>query len=129
VLVSAALELMMVRRPLPYPAAVRERVRAMIDAQAWTDAILAIADIDRSRVIRHVVHDDGEWHCRIGSHLAVPHWLDEHAEFSHPVLALAILGALVDATSAATGSSAASTSRRPTADDEAVSAVGCDNYL
>jgi hypothetical protein len=131
-LVSAALELMIARRPVPYPAARREQIRALIDAQGWTDAILAIADVDRSRVIRYIVHEDGEWHCRIGSHLAVPHWLDDNAEFSHPVLALAILGALVETlrwVPAAAGSSPASASRRPTADTEAIPAVSCDNYL
>ncbi len=130
-LVFGALDLMVARRAAPYRAAWTQRIRALIDAQAWTDAVLAIADFDRSRSIHHVVYEDGEWHCRIGSQWAVPHWLGESAEFSHPVLALAILGALIDTLAWApeTRSSPASAARQQSGETNSIAAVSCDNYL
>jgi len=129
-LVSAALDLMVAQRPAPYPAASTQRVRALIDAQAWTDAVLAIADLDRSRAIRYVVNEDGEWHCRIGSHATVPHWLGDTAECSHAVLALSILGALIEtlAWRAASDLSAVSAPRSSAGEIDAIPAVSCDNY-
>ena len=39
------------------------RVRELIAAQAWTDAALALVALDGSRVLRQLIHEDGEWHC------------------------------------------------------------------
>jgi hypothetical protein len=130
-LVSAALDLMVARRAAPYRADWTRRVHALIEAQAWTDAVLAIAELDRSRAIHYVVYEDGEWHCRIGAQWAVPHWLGDSAEFCHPVLALAILGALVDTLGWApeTNLSPAPAPRWPAGETGSISAVSCDNYL
>jgi len=64
---------------------------------AWTDAALAMVELARSRAVRRLSRDDGEWRCAIGSQWPVPEWLDDVVEFSHPVLPLAILGALIEA--------------------------------
>jgi hypothetical protein len=129
-LVSAALDLMGARCAAPHGEARTQQVRALIDAHAWTDAALAIADLDRSRTIRHLVHEDGEWHCGIGSQWAVPDWLDDTAAFSHPVLALAILGALIDTLSWAPARDIPQSSapRWPSRETDAISAVSVDNY-
>ncbi|HEY1541734.1 MAG TPA: hypothetical protein VGG01_04950 [Xanthobacteraceae bacterium] len=129
-LVSAALDLVGARCAVPHGMARTQRVRALIDAQAWTDAALAIADLDRSRTIRHLVHEDGEWRCAIGSPWAVPDWLGDTATFSHPVLALAILGALIDTLSWAPtrDTPQSSAPRWPSCEADSISAVTVDNY-
>jgi hypothetical protein len=126
-LVSAAHDLM-TARCIPYRAAAMQRIRTLIDAQAWTDAVLAIADLDRSRAIHHVVHEDGEWHCRIGSHGAIPHWLGDTAEFSHPVIALAILGALVDTLGGRPATNVSPASAPQWRSDEMDATLAVDNY-
>jgi hypothetical protein len=128
-LVAAALDLVVARRPLPYPTPQMQRVRALIDAQAWTDAVLAIADLDRSRAIQYLVYEDDEWHCRIGSHWALPNWLGDGAEFSHPVLALAILGALIDTLAwTPTTVPPVSAPEWRSGETNAIPAISCENY-
>ena len=130
-LVSAALDLVAGRCAAPNCAAQARRIRALIDAHAWTDAILATVDLDRSRAVRQIGHDDGEWICRIGSRWAVPDWLDDSVHFTHPVLALAILGALLSALApnekAAVPATSVPSSRQRLG--HSISAVSCDNYV
>jgi len=130
-LVSAALDLMAARCAMPNRADQAARIRELIGAQAWTDAVLAIVDLDHSRAVRRLIHDDGEWSCRIGSRWAVPDWLDDSVEFSHPVLPLAVLGALVDALRQAPATIRSSTSvpQSHASPAGSIPAVSCENYL
>ena len=132
-LVSAALDLMAARCALPDRAGRTQRIRTLIDAQAWTDAVLAIVDLDRSRGVRRIDCDGGEWLCRVGSRWAVPDWLDDSVQFTHPALPLAILGALME--SLALGRGGAVAAATPTAvppsrsrRGDSIPAVACDNY-
>lgn len=127
-LVSAALGVVAARRPIAHRAVQTQQIRDLIDAKAWTDAVLAIADLDRSRAIQHLVYEDGEWHCRIGSHWALPHWLGDSAEFGHPVLALAILGALIDTLGWAEEADLLPAPPLSCGEVDAIPAVSCDNY-
>src|SRR5215467_7825658 len=73
--------------------------------------------------------EDGEWCCTVGSQWPVPDWLDETIVFSHELLPLAIVGALLDATrqGAAAAPRAASVLRgQPHLSDAAT--VSCDNF-
>jgi hypothetical protein len=129
-LISAALDVMAARCALPDRAGRTQRIRALIDTQAWTDAALAIVDLDRSRTVRQISHDDGEWSCRIGSRWAVPDWLDDSALFLHPALPLAILGALLESLAqreevAIPATSVPSSGSRR---GHSIPAVACDNY-
>src|SRR5580658_9302582 len=130
-LVSAALDLVAGRCAAPNCADQARRIRALIGAQAWTDAILAIVDLDRSRAVRQLSHDEGEWICRIGSRCALPDWLDDSVHFAHPVLPFAILGALLSALAqnekAAVPATSVPSSRQRLG--HAISAVSCDNYV
>ena len=130
-LVSAALDVMAARCALPDRASRTQRVRALIAAHAWTDAALAIAAFDHGRAVRRLVYEDGEWHCRIASPWAVPDWLDDSIDFSHSVLPLAILGALIDAPQLvpATARAPASVPRSQTVSAGSIPAVSCDNYI
>src|SRR6516165_4114755 len=73
------------------------RVRRLIEADAWTDAALALIDaaLPHWKVTR-LAFDDGEWFCRISKHWQLPDWLDDVVEARHEVLALAILSALIE---------------------------------
>jgi hypothetical protein len=130
-LVSAALDLVAARCAAPNCADQARRIRALIGTHAWTDAILAVVDLDRSRAIRQLSHDEGEWICRIGSRWAVPDWLDDNVHFTHPVLPLAILGALLSALAqnekAAVPATSVPSSRQRFG--HSISAVSCDNYV
>ena len=72
------------------------RIHRLIEAEAWTDAALALADaaLPHWKVTR-LAFDDGEWFCRISKHWQLPDWLDDVFEARHEVLALAILSALL----------------------------------
>ena len=47
--------------------------------------------------LRRLIHEDGEWHCSLSRHIALPAELDDMAEGHHETLPLAILSAFVEA--------------------------------
>ena len=68
------------------------RVKRLIDAGAWTDATLALLELELPQwTLRGIVYEDGEWHCRLSRQAQLPLGLDEVAEASHKILSLAIL--------------------------------------
>jgi hypothetical protein len=68
----------------------------MIEAGAWTDAAIALIAVDLPKWnVRRIICEDGEWLCSLSQHPALPVFLDEPVERSHPVLALAILRAFI----------------------------------
>jgi hypothetical protein len=77
---------------------VRPVPQRLLEAEAWTDAALALIDaaLPHWKVTR-LAFDDGEWFCRISKHWQLPDWLDDVVEARHEVLALAILSALIEA--------------------------------
>jgi hypothetical protein len=74
------------------------RVERLIQSGAWTDAALALIDLELPQwKIRRLVYDEGEWHCALSRQRELPDWLDEPIETRHADLALAILSAFVEA--------------------------------
>ena len=74
------------------------RVNRLIEAGAWTDAALAMVELELpSWKLRRLIHEDGEWLCSLSQQPNLPVALDDTAEASHQVLPLAILGAFVEA--------------------------------
>ncbi len=72
--------------------------KRLIAAQAWTDAALALLELELPQWrVRRLVYDDGEWHCALSRHRAMPDWLDQTIETRDADLAQAILGALAEA--------------------------------
>jgi hypothetical protein len=70
----------------------------LIEAGAWTDAALALIDIELPAwKLRRLVHEDGEWLCSLSREPNLPAELDDSADARHEVLPLAILSALVEA--------------------------------
>jgi hypothetical protein len=76
------------------------RISALIDAQGWTDATLALLELGLPQwKLRRITYDDGEWHCCLGKQWQLPESLDEVVEVNHPVLPVALLCAFVQARS------------------------------
>jgi hypothetical protein len=73
------------------------RISRLIESQAWTDAALALIDLELPQWrVRRLAYDDGEWYCALSRQRELPDWLDEAVEARHADLALAILGAFVE---------------------------------
>lgn len=71
---------------------------ALIEAGAWTDAALALMEIELPRwELRRLAYDDGEWYCALSSQRELPEWLDQAIETHHPRLQMALLKGLVAA--------------------------------
>jgi len=75
-----------------------DRIERLIQSGAWTDAALALIDLELPQwQVRRLAHDDGEWHCALSRLRELPDWLDTPVETHHADLALAILSAFVEA--------------------------------
>jgi hypothetical protein len=76
------------------------RIRALIQAAAWTDAALALIGLELPMwQLRRLAYDEGEWHCALSRQRELPEWLDQSIEARHADLALAILSAFAEAQS------------------------------
>lgn len=74
------------------------RLKQLIESGAWTDAALALLELDLPQwKLRRIVCDDGEWHCRLSAQPWLPEGFDDVVETFHGELALAILAAVVQA--------------------------------
>jgi len=73
------------------------RLTRLIDAEAWTDAALALLELELPMwQVRRIAYDEGEWHCALSRERELPDWLDAAVEARHADLALAVLSALVE---------------------------------
>jgi hypothetical protein len=105
------------------------QIHRLIEAGAWTDAALALIDIELPTwKLRRLVHEDGEWLCSLSRQPKLPAELDDSADARHEVLALAILSALVEArrkTGAVLATSTPTVGQvRPTSSN----AICCDSF-
>src|SRR6476646_10885359 len=75
-----------------------ERIERLIQTEAWTDAALALIDLELPLwQVRRIAYDEGEWYCALSRERELPDWLDRSIEAHHADLPLAILSAFVDA--------------------------------
>jgi hypothetical protein len=82
------------------------RIERLIRSGAWTDAALALLDLELPKwQLRRLAYDGGEWHCALSRQRDLPDWLDQPVEAHHVDMALAILSAFVDAQRTAAPSS------------------------
>ena len=78
--------------------AAKAKIRQFIECGAWTDATLALLELDLPQwKLRRLLYEDGEWHCALSKQPALPFGYDERVETSHECPTLAILLALVEA--------------------------------
>ena len=86
------------RFPSTGQSAKTARIERLIESGAWTDAALALIDLELPQwQLRRIAYDEGEWHCALSRERELPDWLDQSAEGRHADLALAILSAFVEA--------------------------------
>ena len=73
-------------------------IERLIQSHDWTDAALALIDLELPQwQLRRVAYDQGEWYCALSRERELPDWLDQSIEARHADLALAILSAFVEA--------------------------------
>jgi hypothetical protein len=108
--------------------AAQTRVNELIEAGAWTDAALALLELELPQwKVRRLVREDGEWLCTLSKQPQLPLGLDEVSEATHEVLPLAILTAMLQARCADTVDATSSTAV-PVVRPSAGYAVSCDNF-
>jgi hypothetical protein len=74
------------------------RIEQLIRSGAWTDAALALIDLELPLwQVRRIAYDEGDWYCALSRERELPDWLDQSIEVRHADLSLAILGAFVEA--------------------------------
>ena len=111
------------------PAARAARIEQLIEAQAWTDAALALIELELPQwQLRRIAYDGGEWHCALSRQRELPDWLDQSIEASHPDLALAILGALVETKRVTARSTRPSVPSAPLKLNPSCVPACCDNF-
>ena len=73
------------------------RLMQLIDAEAWTDAALALMELELPLWhVRRIAYDRGEWRCALSRERELPDWLDAAVEGCHGDLAIALMSAFVE---------------------------------
>src|SRR6202047_4750956 len=68
------------------------RIERLIESGAWTDAALALIDLELPQwQVRRIAYDEGEWYCALSRERELPDWLDWSIEARPAGLAPAIL--------------------------------------
>jgi len=97
-LIAEILDVTCRRAPFQGHSAKVLRLRHLVDARAWTDAVLALIELELPLWhIRRIAYDAGEWYCALSRQCELPDWLDQAVESRHANLTLAILSAFVEA--------------------------------
>lgn len=75
-----------------------DRIKQLIQSQAWTDAALTLVELELPQwQVRRLVYDGAEWFCALSRQREMPDWLDQPVESHHADLALAIVDAFAQA--------------------------------
>jgi hypothetical protein len=105
------------------------RVTRLINAQAWTDAALALMELELPLwQVRRIAYDEGEWHCALSRERELPDWLDAAVEAHHADLALALLSAFIEVQALAVEVSRPSVPTVRPALDSLYEPLGCENF-
>jgi len=105
------------------------RIERLIGSEAWTDAALALIDLELPQwQVRRIAYDEGEWYCALSRERELPDWLDRSIETRHADLSLAILSAFVDAQRITAPSSRTSVPTAPRDANPLYEPVCCDNF-
>jgi hypothetical protein len=105
------------------------RIVRLIGSQAWTDAALALIDLELPQwQVRRIAYDEGEWHCALSRAREIPEWLDQPIETRHADLPLATLSAYLDAQCISASSRRPSVPIVPRDADAFYTRLCCDNF-
>jgi hypothetical protein len=117
------------RFPLMGESEKTARLQRMIATGAWTDAALALVDLELPPwQVRRLTYDDGEWYCALSRQRELPDWLDQSIEGHHADLALALLIAFVEVQGIATPASRPSVPAVPRDANPLYDPLCCDNF-
>jgi hypothetical protein len=106
------------------------RIERLIEVHAWTEATLALIDLELPQwQLRRIAYDGGEWHCALSRERELPDWLDQAIEARHAELALALLTAFVEAQAAAAPASRPSVPAVRAKLDAPCFSLCCDNFI
>ncbi len=112
-----------------FPTGKAARLERMIATGAWTDAALALIDLELPLwQVRRIVYDEGEWYCALSRERELPDWLDRSIEARHEDLALSILSAFVEVQRSAPPSSKPSVPTVPRAAKALDPPICADNF-
>jgi hypothetical protein len=122
------------RRSLPVCAAKAAVIDRLIEAEAWTEAALALVELELPQwKLRRLLYEDGTWLCSLSKQWNLPAGLDDSAEAWHECLPLAILSALVEAKQGGEPSSrpaaASSVPQCRSQSTALVETMCCDNFV
>ena len=105
------------------------RIMRLVDAEAWTDAALALIELELPMwQVRRIAYDEGEWHCALSRERELPDWLDAAVEARHADLALALLSAFIEVQALAVEVSRPSVPTVRPAPDPLYQPVACENF-
>jgi hypothetical protein len=105
------------------------RIERLIEAEAWSDAALALIDLELPLwQVRRIAYDEGEWHCALSRQRELPDWLDQSIEAHHEDFPLAILSAFVDARRVTAPRSRTSVPTAPRDAEMPCMPFCCDNF-
>ncbi len=117
------------RFPFTEGSAKGARFARLVQSQAWTDAALALIELELPQwQIRRLAYDEGEWYCALSRQRELPDWLDQSIETHHADLALAILSAFVEARRVSAPSSRTSVPSAPRRADTLYEPIYADNF-
>jgi hypothetical protein len=117
------------RYPSVGQAAKTARIERLVGSQAWTDAALALIDLELPQwQVRRIAYDEGEWHCALSRAREIPEWLDQSIETRHANLPLAILSAYLDARTISAPSHRTSVPIAPRDANAFYTPFCCDNF-
>jgi hypothetical protein len=117
------------RFPSTEGSAKAARIERLIQSHAWTDAALALIDLELPQwQVRRLAYDDGEWYCALSRQRELPDWLDQSIETHHADLALAILSAFVEAQRVSAPSRRTSVPSAPRRVDTRYEPIYSDNF-
>ncbi len=106
------------------------RLERLIETGAWTDAALALIELELPQwQVRRLTYDGGEWHCALSRQRELPEWLDQSVDAHHTDLPLAILSAFVNVRHISTLSSRTSVPAVPYEAGALYEPVLTDNFV
>jgi hypothetical protein len=105
------------------------RLMRLIDAEAWTDAALALVELELPLWhVRRIAYDEGEWHCALSRERELPDWLDAAIEGCHGDPAIALLSAFVEVQALAAEGSRPSVPHVRLAPNPLYEPATCENF-
>ena len=118
-----------IRLPLLNKGGKTAELDRLIEAQAWTDAALALIELELPGwKLRRLAYEDGEWTCSLSTQPNLPEQIDDTADANHEVMALGVLTAFVEARRRTSVESRISPATVPQVRSAAATAICCDNF-